>query len=458
MFVSFTIPLGCLLAFQAPTAAITVNDPRTQTERLALFGPAGDPNTLTIVDRNKLAAFVYYALPPAAVKEAYTIFLSAIEKTRVDQQLGAAGANAATKAGLTSLMSFALESGVLTETGAQNAATVHANADGLMRFLTNREVVPQCAPADTACQPGWASNLDLSASFTGHQFSSATVSYAVANPRDIRSPERRAKWLAWFEANHTTPGVAGRELLAYVSSLIAKAQVKDFEGVVADGNADAASRLARKLDQIIDLLRQIDPQFDAKLADLEANFVHSISASSAAASNPVTKPQWLAQMTLLEPAAAPKVINARIVYAQSPAVTNAVAATGTFTANFGIDLYETAQCILPNLSRFRDAQAAIEFDRPFGAAGSPATFSIGAYYQYQPRPGILIEPGGAEAWANVRGSLLLVQAGITLTAASSGLKIPIGISWSSRTDLAQGQEVSGHVGFTFDSGGLVLSK
>jgi hypothetical protein len=234
---------------------------------------------------------------------------------------------------------------------------------------------------------------------------------------------------------------------------------------VPAGSAERASFLAAQLDRLIAQMRQIDPQFDAKLAELDRACVRSFasfSTASAAAgnlvTNVVTKPQWLAQMTLLEPALTPKVINARMVYAQSPANTNAGTNAGTFTANFGIDLYDAAQNIIPHLSRFRDAQAAIEFDRPFGTTGSPATFSIGAYYQYQPRPGILIEPGGAQAWASVRGSLLLVQAGITLTIAGSGLKIPIGISWSSRTDLAQGQEVSGHVGFTFDSGGLVLSK
>ncbi len=486
------------------------NDPRTQSEKLALFDLTADPQNLANVYRHNLLALVYYALPPAAASGAYAAFLNGVESTRLDQQLGATSANAVTKAGITSLMSLALETGVLTETTDQNLATLHANGDGLMRFLTNRDVVPLCASGDAACQPGWAKDLDLSASFSGHRFESATVSYAIANSRDIRSPGYRAKWLAWFEANHAALGASGQDLLAYVGNLIAQAYQpghagtpggrnldenvsrydawrEDTEAAIAAtpaGSAERAPIFAAQLDRLIALMRQIDPQFDAKLADLESAYMRYFATRAALASSPIasliTEPEWLMQATYSEPSLAPKVINARLVYAQSPQRASSNANPGTVTANIGIDLYQVPQLTdlgqniaqeavqniaqvgalmgAQRMSRFRDAQAAIQFDRSFGGAGSPAAFSIAAYYQYQPRPGILLEPGGGEAWAPARGSLFLVQAGITLTIAGSGMKVPIGVSWSNRTDLGPGQEVRAHVGFTFDSGGLVVSK
>jgi hypothetical protein len=527
-----------------------VNDPRTLSEKLALFDLTGDPQELANVYRHHLPALVYYALPPEAVSGAYGAFLNGVASARVDQQVGATGANAVAKAGLTTLVSFALESGVLTETTAQNVATLHANADGLMRFLTNREVVPLCASDDADCQPGWAKNVDLSASFNANRFESATVSYAIANPRDIRSPEYRAKWLAWFAGNHAALGTDGQDLLAYVGNLIAPvygpghvgtaatnagenlsrydAWRADAEVAIAAVLATAAERaaiFAAQLDRLIAVMRDVDPQFDLKLADLERaylrNFTARGSASSIPATSLVTKPQWLVQATYSEPPLEPKLINARLVYAQSGGASsntaspttagankinnrtantsgNTSASAGTFTANVGVDLYQAAQSVgfaqdtaqetqtdaqsigqsvgqsvaqgvaqngvqgigqnAQRASRLRDAQAAIGFDRAFGPTGSPAALSIGAYYQYQPRPAILLNPGGAETWANARGSLFLIQAGITLTIAGTGLKVPIGVSWSNRMDLARGQELRAHFGFTFDSGALVLSK
>ncbi len=563
---------GCAQSPASVGPANAANDPRTLSEKLALFDLTGDPQDLANVYRHHLPALVYYALPSAAVSGAYGAFLNGVASARVDQQLGATGANAVAKAGLTTLASFALESGVLTETTAQNVATLHANADGLMRFLTNREVAPLCASNDTACQPGWAKDLDLSASFTANRFEStagrfesaanrfesATVSYAIANPRDIRSPEYRAKWLAWFDGNHAALRTGGQDLLAYVGNLIAQAGLptsgnssgggtndanlggavsrydawrKDAEAAIAAVPGTAAERaaiFAAKLDGLIAMIRGIDPQFDVKLADLERAYMRSFTARGATASNRatslvtslITAPQWLVQATYTELPLEPRLINARLVYAQSPrgassnttnnttvsasgspsantstntsANTSANTSTnpGTFTVNTGVDLYEaghsvglaqnsvpetqpgapsiaqgvaqnTAQGIVQNAeraSRFRDAQAAIEFDRAFGATGSPAALSVGAYYQYQPRPAILVEPGGAETWADVRGSLFLIQAGITLTIAGTGVKVPIGVSWSNRMDLARGQELRAHFGFTFDSGALVLSK
>jgi hypothetical protein len=527
------VVVALVLAFrgsaQSPASvgpANAVNDPRTLSEKLALFDLTGDSQDLANVYRHHLPALVYYALPPTAVSGAYGAFLNGVAAARVDQQLGATGANAVAKAGLTTLASFALESGVLTETTAQNVATLHANADGLMRFLTNREVAPLCASNDAACQPGWAKDLDLSASFSANRFESATVSYAIANPRDIRSPEYRAKWLAWFEGNHAALGTGGQDLLAYVGNLIAQACQptsgnsssggtsdptlsgaisrydawrKDAEAAIAAVPATAAERaaiLAAQLDGLIAMMRDIDPQFDVKLADLERACVRYFTARGVPASNTaaslvasqvtslVMKPQWLVQATYTEPPLEPKLINARLVYAQSPRgarsnTTNTTASAsgnpsanpGTFTMNAGVDLYQAAQSVgfvqntvegiaqnAQRAGRFRDAQAAIEFDRAFGATGPPAALSVGASYQYQPRPAILLEPGGAETWADVRGSLFLIQAGITLTIAGTGVKVPIGVSWSNRMDLARGQELRAHFGFTFDSGALVLSK
>ena len=120
----------------------------------------------------------------------------------------------------------------------------------------------------------------------------------------------------------------------------------------------------------------------------------------------------------------------------------------------------------------KPAQAAIQFDRPLGSGTSPAQLSIGAYYQYQRYPGIFkvptgattvpntsipLAPSGATVLSNAKGSLYVLQAIVTVHIPAAGVNVPIGISYSNRTDLAVGNEVRAHIGFTFNSEGPLLS-
>src|SRR5262249_37765981 len=113
---------------------------------------------------------------------------------------------------------------------------------------------------------------------------------------------------------------------------------------------------------------------------------------------------------------------------------------------------------------------ALQFDRPLGPADSGAQLSVGAYYQYQIHSGIIMIPSDATTLPGTnialpptgtpilaqRGSIFVAQAVMTLRLSTSGLKVPIGISWSNRTELLPGNEVRGHIGFTFDSTPLSL--
>jgi hypothetical protein len=55
-----------------------------------------------------------------------------------------------------------------------------------------------------------------------------------------------------------------------------------------------------------------------------------------------------------------------------------------------------------------------------------------------------------------KGNIVVAQAMVNF-ALKSGTRLPLGVTWSNRTDLLKGNEFRGHVGFTFDWSSLLLS-
>ena len=541
----------------APNPAAPPPDTRTLAQRLAGFDiktlktlqPGDQKGIALAIDPQKhFRAFLLYQLPPQGINSAFADFLKTVESARVDQQLGnaspASGAGTSTVAqtGLTSLVSMAFASGALTQTIDQNAVTLHANGDGLYRFVTNQPVIPVCVTGDTSCQPGWAKNLDLSATFnvsgagtqtlTGttasnntpagisallnkHEFSSATVQYAIWNDRDLRSSGYQKSFMKWFQQNKAQLSAAGQKLDTAIAALLNKYDtladkdknnpdaltpyqqwIVQAAGEVAKALAPNSSitveqAVAAQFDDLITKVGAADSQYATNLQNLSQAYVSFFTAKQQLGENMITAPQFLVQATYSEPMLQPKIINTKLSYAWSPGTgsrTKAAACTsaatpqsgscgnpGTVTVNFGADLYQTPQPtgVATSTSRFRDVQAAFQFDGPIGSATSPAQFSLGGYYQYQPKPGVFmvpsgattvpntdipLPPNGATILTNTRGSLFVVQAVVTVQIASAGVKVPIGISWSNKTDLVNGNEVRAHIGFTFNSEGALLSS
>jgi hypothetical protein len=54
-----------------------------------------------------------------------------------------------------------------------------------------------------------------------------------------------------------------------------------------------------------------------------------------------------------------------------------------------------------------------------------------------------------------KGNIVVAQAMVTFPL-KSGTKLPVGVTWSNRTDLLKGNELRGHVGFNFDWSSLLL--
>jgi hypothetical protein len=471
-------------------------------------------------------AFLYYALDPETLGDSFKDFLQTAARTRVDQQVGAppgasASTTAATRTGLTDLIGFAEESGAVTQTIDQNVATLRADADGLIRFLSNQELFPVCPPTQPTCGSGPLKDLELTASFstsdsgtttlkgtsattgspvaiataiTAHQFMSGGARYAVLNNRDLRSKAYRDKWIAWLGANRAALTMAGTDLLGFVDPVVlpiqhapppanettteACASATDqysrwlcetrgmLRGVPA---ATWPSSLQSRLDVLLTRMRALDPAFDQKVKAMSKAYLRYLSLRRSLLSTLVTDPGLTVTYTFSTPPIQPKLHTVTVAFAGTPAGSSGN--TGTVTLNAGLDYFHEAQPVTgsPATVHWKDAHAALQFDRPLGPADSPSQLSVGLYYQYQanantftvpdgattiPGTNIPLPPAGTQAIVE-KGQVLALAGTLTLRLAN-GLKVPIGISWSNRSELVSGNRLAGHVGLTLDTTPLTL--
>lgn len=504
-----------------------------QADPLAAFDIQGNltnpdfPNVLTSVPVTARQQFIDYVRGTNAFRGTFRSLLQSVENGRVDEQAGASAtaggtASAAEKAGISGLVTAALESGALTQTLDQNLLTIRGNAEGLFRFLSGQDVIPMCFDAkDTSCDPSPLNKLELTASFdvsnsntqavTGQnasggatlaalltsekrQFSSASARFAIIDSRDLRSKKYRDAWAAWFDQNKLAIMQSGRDLLTTQDPIFLKMQQVDSTGNPVQSvaasvygvwkmKADTAllnvrprteagvhAVLAEQLNLLVAELRKIIPDLDDKILTAR-NAYNRYYANTSGGFELGNQPMLTLEGSYLEPTLQPKLINAKFAFAWSPKKKGTLN-PGTLTINGGVSAYTKPQPsdTLGNTSRWHDAQFAFQFDRPLDSKALSA-LTIGGYFQYQISPGLVnippgatsppgtnitLPPNGAQLLSQSKGLIGVAQASLTLQLPNTGIRVPIGISWSNRTELLTGNEIRGHIGFSFDTHSMAL--
>ena len=164
------------------------------------------------------------------------------------------------------------------------------------------------------------------------------------------------------------------------------------------------------------------------------------------------------------PASQPTTSVFRLIYGQQ------IKTSWTLTANAAVSIYDQdPSSSIPGAQRLRDIQLAVEADYTLpklGILGTP--IASGAYYfQDQTSPAILnITPGSpvpgitfvglsanaTQAFA-AKGKISVGQLRISLGNSQSGLRVPLAITFSNRTELTTGFKVGAQIGisYNFDS-------
>jgi hypothetical protein len=303
-------------------------------------------------------------------------------------------------------------------------------------------------------------------------FTGITVKYQILNKFDLKNESVRAKWKN--EVAQLAPSAAVltddvNNILNELNKMDTYASEKRVDTV--SGFRDAAMKDAQQaavLQKFEEYWQSSFPNnfvMTTQLAtDILSYFQHSIvyqqawnKAVADTAGNLLT-----IQYAYNKQPNQPDTHDSTIIYSRS------FASHGVLNFNGAVSVYNGALPPGAKYGRVHYGQVSGEYDRNLGSeiAKFQSQMSLAGYWQYQPEPSIInlsagtLVPGtsiplpnGIQEFVGTAGSLWVTQAKYTLKN-SSGVSVPIGVSWSNKTDLLQGSKVGAQVGVSYSLNAL----
>ncbi len=510
------------------------NDPRLQTfaadidsvvqtaAAAAPAAPAADRadrnrkiNYLLELQHNQ-PSFLQYAqtaIPSSLLEKAvHDEAASQVEHARMDEQFGAgAGGSGSTsavaKAGITSFLSAAINSGAITQSLNGSTATLSGNAEGVLRFLSGQQPFRSCQLTQVhGCGIRVLRDMGFSVSFdtdqasttsaattpannpTGtpatvnilngkNKFSGASLKYVFKNPRDVRSKTFRDEWNTYYQANSQQFQNAGNAVLAALNPVITplltspqyvalKTEYRDKMASVTD--RDALEKLFLEyLDKQLALARSVTPSFDDQVSSAISAYMRYLGNVGGLLDAITRKPVFSVEYNFERPQGQPDVSHFRLMSTLNPFGPN-----GTLSVNAAGTFYNSSS-VSAQFGRWRDAQASLQLERILSGdlANYPARFSLAGYFQYMISPGLLsLDSGNVVPGTNIplpqaaavalagTGPIWIAEAKVTLKLKNSGAEIPFAITRANRTDLIQATSTRGHIGITYDLDKLFTNK
>ena len=465
-------------------------------EKLHLTSPKAAPNFITAT----AAAFATKTVVSNVLREA--------GQARPDRQIGASSNASGTtslvsKAGSAELLALALDTGVLTRSINGSTATYSTNADQLFRLITGSD--PDCIV--TCTNLGWletkilnptnkSATFDLAqqssttATTTGQasgaaqaqvnsvaiptgagKFSGIRAKYQLLNRFDPRSDKFKQAWKAQVTSLKENVIAIGDDTDAVISALqthnASLSGPHNLNAKLVQAAADDAS--GRRLVEVFE-----EYWSNAVTADVTQDSTLAAAVAKAVQDRAIYRTAWF---KALEQAVGnlftfeysynralrqPETHDFKIIYAYD------FKTLGMVTFNGGISIYGGTLPVGAKYGRLHWGQVSGEYDRTLSDKTSAlqTQLSLAGYWQYQPEPSILnvpagtVVPGtnipvpnGTQEFVGTAGSLWVTQAKITIKG-SGGIEVPIGVSWSNKTDLLQGSKVGGQIGISYNFSSL----
>jgi len=437
--------------------------------------------------------------------------LSAAEELLSNHAPGSTSASAGSsslvsKATVPEVLGFAVDAGALTQSSSGSTTTFTANARGVYRYLTGNQVYKYC-PNSLVCDgklSGIAHRLSgsLSLDNTNSSTGTAPTSGTTASPNMATSPAaisgsafRMSSWGTKFQVplgHFDTSGPQFRKLwdaqldkqknpdlekAAQVLNEKLAAAFDDFEisSNYAEWRKEAKADIVKLLSQtpppsqrtvegvlanhLAKLVELVQKQgLDGKLVDAQTALSGFFAARDTVVSGVQSKlPGLSLAYTNLHPLNQANVSNFKLIFEFQPK-----AGKTSISANVAADIYDH----LPagtTVGRWRDLQISAEGDYTFSTRYGNPVFSLAGYYQYQATNAVLqitagstapgtdiMLNGSAPALLAPKGNIWIGQAMMTFPVKNGTTKIPVGISYASRTELLTGSVVRAHIGVNFD--------
>lgn len=426
--------------------------------------------------RNEL--IVAYLVASHVERTGYRALLDVME-ARVDKQIGAApsgtGSTSLTSKGLVpEILGVAVESGALTEDVKGTVLTFRATPTGVAKALQGEGLLQ--AYADYSKDPAlrFASRFSVAASFdasrgqstststststfTGdsQQLTNWSVRGVVINGRDPASSQYAHLWRDLLK-NDGYQRAAGdiddalskwKEFTQWEHDL-RDAVAKIDEQWAQDKDTAAAEKKFKdllvqempKLGNLHNLPKAVTDALDTDVAEL-ARLEESIGNVYDFVNRGVLVTfdfSTARDITLPDLYTATGVIEAGLGASRKT----------DFTLNVAASVYKHTPA---NASQaFKSFDLSAQLEHPLGASFvlPSATAALSARYSYLPKDTVSASAGTSGTAAS--GSIFYVQGKVTLPIKGSGVKVPLSVTASNRTELIKEANVRGSVGLTFD--------
>ena len=425
-----------------------------------------------------------YLLAANRQRTAYAALLTALEAARVDKQLGSApqsngGTSLAMKGLAPQILGVAVERGALTREVSGTSLTFRVNPVGLVKALggaglteLNDDYTVDAAQR-LAARFSLAATFDISRGsdpgvFTGddQQFASWSARYAFINRRDPASEEYAREWAtllspaaAPYQLSVATLNDALGRWPAYVAwehALLAEIGTRVEAPFAANRDLEAALKIFSTV--LTGQLRTLEalPPPPEVVAALDA-YVAELSRVQVS----IDRIYYLAGKGAL--------LTLDVTDTRDKDLPDLYTFTGVFEAGLGptrrTDL--TINAAVSTYTRrpagvahaLKSVEVTTQLERPLGRGMPAPVVTVAARYSYLPHTTVAAavpaEPMAAAGMAAAgvgmapEGHIGILQAKLTIPL-KSGIKVPISVTASNRTELIEERNVRGSIGLTLD--------
>lgn len=314
------------------------------------------------------------------------------------------------------------------------SASVSFEQTGAAENATGDAPAPTALLGDEYRVAGWSARFDLTPSNNLDD-----PKYVAAWRMAMANLQKSGAATALTEAVEATFGSdpASAAYTAWVAQtlpLLMKAPAADFRGV-----------LAERLSMLVDTLNEADPEFGANVRALSRAYANYFEVRDGLIRDAQSN-KFSLEYADHRPASEPHFATLRLIYSHQP-----TSAPAIITANAAMT-FNSNEPAGSARGSVRDVQVAAEIDRRLGRLTSfgPVVLTLAAYFQWL-KEDALIQPAATAVFAlpGTRGSIGVVQAKLAIPAGEA-VKIPLSVTWASRTELVKEKDVRGQVGFTLD--------
>jgi hypothetical protein len=418
-----------------------------------------------------------YLIAANAQRTAYSKLLNALELARLDKQVGSppdsnGGTSLAMKGLAPRILGFAVERGALTREVSGTNLTFRANPVGLVKALGGAGLAELNDDYAIDAAQRFAGRFSLAATFdvsrgtdpgvfTGNdqQFASWAARYVVVNRRDPASAEYATQW-----AKLLSPTAA------------------PYQESVATLN-DSLGRWSKYAEWENELLKEINDKVQTPYAsnkDLEAaakvfstvltsNF-KKLEALPMPAEVIVALDTYVSELAKVESsideiykfAGKGPLVTFDLTDTRDKDLPGLYTATGIFEAGLGASRKTdfTLNAAFSTYTKkptgvdhaLKSINITAQIDHPLGRALPAPTLTFAGRYSYLPNDtvastGMVTSPSSGVA---SQGHIGFFQAKLTIPIKDSGMKVPLSVTASNRTELIKEKDVRGSIGFTLD--------